>query len=261
VTHTESGTKPPLSDPAPLRQPLGWLRAACFGYMGALLSLMAWFLGAILLLLTPWSARASHVLAARPWGHLRLWCFGAGFRVEDGARFSREEPRLIVANHASYLDIPTLFAAFPGQGRFVLKEELRRMPFIGWYALLCGHFFLDRSNPREGKRVVDRAVARSRKYGLSPIVFPEGTRSHDGRLAELKAGVFQLAIAAQMPVQPVAILGTYAMMPRGSTYPRRAGEIVVRVGEPISVEGFRGGRGRRALAERVADAFRDLGVD
>lgn len=172
-----------------------------------------------------------------------------------------DEVRMIVANHASYLDVPSIFGWFPGQARFVLKQELGRMPFIGWFAKCCGHFLLDRENPREGKRVLDRAVARALKHGLCPIVYPEGTRTSDGKLGELKAGVFQIAIAAQIPVQPVAIFGTYSMMPRGCSYPRHAGTIVMKVGEPIPIEGYRGGRGRRELSERVEQTFRDLGLE
>jgi 1-acyl-sn-glycerol-3-phosphate acyltransferase len=78
----------------------------------------------------------------------------------------------------------------------------------------------------------------------------------------LKAGVFQLAIAARIPIQPVAILGTWSMMPRGALGPRHAGTVRVRVGHPISVDDIpRGSAGRKALAARVAEALRDLGVE
>ena len=247
------------SIPDPTTRPrLGWLRAICYGYMSALLSMLTFLVGAPMMLFGA-HGRGAHFFA-RLWGRCMLGCFGAGVRIEGPGAFDKTEPRLIVANHASYLDVSAIFGWFPGQARFVLKQELGRMPFIGWFAKLCGHFLLDRENPREGKRVLDRAVARAKKYGLSPIVFPEGTRTHDGLLAPLKAGVFQLAIAAQMPIQPVAIFGTYAMMPRGCSYPRHAGEIVMKVGEPISVEGFRGSPGRRQLAEKVEAALRDLGI-
>lgn len=245
-------------DPA-ARPPLGWLRTICFGYMSALLSALTFFVGTPLMLLGA-HGRGPHVFA-RLWGRSMLGCFGGGLKLEGPGRFDAKEPRLVVANHSSYLDVCSIFGWYPGQARFVLKQELLRLPFIGWYAKLCGHFLLDRENPREGKRVVDRAVARAKKYGLSPIVFPEGTRTSDGKLAPLKAGVFQLAINAQMPIQPVAIFRTYSMMPRGCNYPRYAGEVVMRVGEPISVEGLRGGPGRRQLAEQVEQAFRDLGVE
>ena len=227
--------------------------------MASLLTMLAFFTGVPLLVFGPRRARGPHFVA-QLWGKSMLGCFGSGVRIEGPGRFEPSEPRLIVANHASYLDVCALFGYFPGQGRFVLKQELMRLPFVGWWGHLTGHFVLDRDNPREGKRVLDRAVERAKRYGLSPIVFPEGTRTRDGQLAPLKAGVFQLAIAAGIPIQPVALLGTYDMMPRGTTYPRHAGEIVMRVGDPISVEGHKGGPGRRALSEQVDAAFRSLGL-
>ena len=246
--------------PAPKAPRFGWLRAACFYYVSCLLTLLTFFIGVPLRLFTPGSARASHVIA-RLWGKAMLLQFGCGVKREGPGHFEGGQARMIVANHASYLDVCALFGWFPGEGRFVLKQELMRLPFIGWFAKLTGHFLLDRSDPREGKRVLDRAAARAKRYGLSPIVFPEGTRTHDGRLGELKAGVFQLAIAAGIPIQPVAIFGTYDRMPRGASYPRYGGEIVMKVGEPISIEGMKGGPGRRALAEKVVQAFHDLGVE
>ena len=247
-----------LPDPN-ARPPLGWVRGLCFGYMSALLSCIACCVG-IAMMIFGSHGRAAHFFA-RLWGKSMYGCVGSGVRVEGPGRFDKHEPRLIVANHASYMDVPAIFGWFPGQARFVLKQELLKLPFIGWYAKVCGHFLLDRENPREGKRLVDKAVARTKKHGLSPIVFPEGTRTRDGRLAPLKAGVFQLAIAAQIPIQPVAISGTYAMMPRGCPYPRKAGTVTLTVGEPIPIEGYKGGRGRRELSERVEQAFRDLGVE
>jgi len=250
-----------VNEPHPTVQAprLGWLRAASFYYLSCLLTLLTFFLGVPLRLFTPRSGRGPHVIA-RLWGKAMLLQFGSGVKREGPGRFAGGQARMIVANHASYLDVCVLFGWFPGQGRFVLKQELMRLPFIGWFAKLTGHFLLDRSDPREGKRVLDRAARRATRYGLSPIVFPEGTRTRDGRLAELKAGVFQLAISAGIPIQPVALFGTYERMPRGASYPRYGGEIVMRVGEVIPTEGMKGGPGRRALATQVVEALHDLGV-
>jgi 1-acyl-sn-glycerol-3-phosphate acyltransferase len=240
--------------------PLAALRAACFGLVSFTWTGLCFGVALLALCLAPRSGRAAHAVA-RLWAWGFLACFGGGIRVEHAERFAPRSPRLIVANHASWLDPPALLLAFPGQLRFVLKQELLSVPFIGWYARLAGHFLLDRANPREGKRVLEKAVGRARRHGLSPAVFPEGTRTRDGRLAPLKAGVFQLALEAGIAIQPVAILGSWDMMPRSAKAPRHAGEILLRVGEAIPVDGLAGSPGRRVLAERVERAFRDLGVD
>ncbi len=99
-----------------------------------------------------------------------------------------------------------------------------------------------------------------RPLNSAPVLFPEGTRSPDGRLKDLRAGAFQLALSGGLPVQPVAILGSHRVWPKGLSYPRQCGEILVRVGEPIDVSEFKGSPGRKALAERVRAAFGELGV-
>jgi 1-acyl-sn-glycerol-3-phosphate acyltransferase len=108
--------------------------------------------------------------------------------------------------------------------------------------------------------MLKRAIARCGRHGLSPIVFPEGTRSADGRLQPLKPGAFQLAVDGGFPIHPIAILGTSRIMPKGALGPRRSGPVVVRVGEPIPVEGLRGSAGRKILSARVRDALLALGV-
>lgn len=245
--------------PALPRQRLVALRAACYGYVSFVWTFVCFVLAVLAIPLAPRSARISHAVA-RLWAKGYLASFGASVRVEHAERLAPDRVRLIVANHASWLDPPALIAALPVQVRFVLKRELLRVPFIGWYARLAGHFLLDRSNPREGKRVLERAVARARAHGLVPVLFPEGTRTHDGRLAPLKSGSFQLAIAAGIDVQPIAVLDTYEMLPRGAAFPRHSGPIRLRVGAPISVEGHVGNPGRRALAEQVRNALLELGV-
>jgi 1-acyl-sn-glycerol-3-phosphate acyltransferase len=167
---------------------------------------------------------------------------------------------MVVANHTSWLDPPALFVALPVQVRYVMKRELSRLPFLGWYVLLGGHFFLDRADPREGVEVLRRATERARRHRLVPTLFPEGTRSPDGRLAPFRTGAFQLAIAGGLDVQPVAILGAHEIFPKRARGPRRGGTVRVRVGETIPVEGLSGSAGRRVLGERVRAELLRLGV-
>ena len=91
-------------------------------------------------------------------------------------------------------------------------------------------------------------------------MFPEGTRSPDGRLRAVKGGPFGLAVETGLPVQPVAILGTHAVLPKDIAGPQRGGEVVVRIGEMIPTHGLAGGPGRRVLAARSRAALLALGV-
>jgi 1-acyl-sn-glycerol-3-phosphate acyltransferase len=236
------------------------LRAIAFAWWAAIVTLVFFSLCMLALPLNPRSARISHRFAAM-WGRVLLWGAGLRIRVEGPGTLDPHTTRMIVANHASYLDPPTMVAAHPGQIRFILKQELMRLPFIGWYTKASGHYLINRSNPREGKRQLDKAVERSKLYQISPLVFAEGTRTHDGKLAEFRNGAFQLALSAGIDVQPVAIFGTYERMPRGTFGPNRGGDIIVRVGEPISVEGLKGNPGRKVISAQVEEALRALGVE
>lgn len=235
------------------------LRSIAFAWWAAIVTIIFFCLGMLALPLNPRSARISHRVVSY-WGKFLLWGAGLRVRVEGPGTFDTQTTRMIVANHASYLDPPTMLAAHPGQIRFMLKQELMRLPFIGWYTKASGHFLINRSNPREGKRLLDKAVERAKLYHLSPLIFPEGTRTHDGKLAPFRNGAFQLALSAGIEVQPVAILGTYERMPRGKSAPCRGGDLIFRVGEPISVEGLKGNPGRKVISAQVEAALRELGV-
>jgi len=185
---------------------------------------------------------------------------GARLRVEGREHVDPHEARMLVANHASFLDPPAMLAAFPTNVRIVMKKELGRLPFIGWYARLARHFLLDRESARAGKEMLAEAVERAKEHTVQFLVFPEGTRSLDGRLQPLRAGTFQIAVQAHLPVQPVAISGTYAIMPKRSFGPRRRGDVVLRIGPPIATDDLEGSPGRKVLAERVREALLALGV-
>lgn len=235
------------------------LRGAAFLAWALPLTATAWVLGVLGWLLDPVKRRPSDWVL-RGWGRALLW--GAGVRVvlEGRERLAPGTARVLVCNHASWFDPPLLGAVSPGPLRFVLKHELIRLPFVGWHAWLTGHFLIDRDDPRAGLALLERAVGVLRRQPLNAVVFPEGTRSADGRLQPLRGGAVQLAMAAGLDLQPLAILGSFDLWPRTSALPRRGGTITVRVGAPIPVAGARGGPGRRALTEAVRASLLALGV-
>ncbi len=239
---------------------LGPLRALWFAAT-VLPWTLFWFVVGLPLILTHRRTGGDAQITARCWGRGLLLLNGMRIRVHGRERFARGTPRMIVANHTSFLDPPLLAAVVPGRTRFLLKKELLRFPFIGWYARMARHFLIDRGDPRQAKALQDRAVQQVRERHQVPIVFPEGTRSADGRLAPLKAGAFDLALKAGIDVQPIWIEGTFVRMPRDARYPRRGGTLVVKVGEPIPIAGFAGGPGRRALVEQVEAAMHAMARD
>jgi len=165
------------------------------------------------------------------------WLLGAaGIRVHfEGLEHTRAAPALLfMANHESVLDIPVVALAMPDSLRFIAKHSIQWIPFFGWAMKASGGcIFVDRGN-RE-KAVVSLQLAAERiREGHCVLVFPEGTRSRDGRLGEFKKGPFHLAAEARVPIVPVAIQGTRELMPKRSLR-IYAGDVRVRFGPPIPV--------------------------
>ena len=178
-------------------------------------------------------------------------------RVEGLERLEGAGACVYVANHQSWLDILAVLDVLPGSLRFVAKKELGRVPLFGRALRASGHIEIDRRNLDSAVGAY-QAAAEAIRGGLSAIVFAEGTRSRDGRLMAFKKGPFVLAIVAQVPIVPVAILGSHAALPKGSVRPRPV-PITVRVGAPIPTAGL-GYDDRDPLAARTRAALIGLGV-
>jgi len=154
---------------------------------------------------------------------------------------------VFVANHQSIYDIPILFWTLPNQLRIIAKESLGGIPFLGWHLRRTGHMLVDRGRPDRAK--IFGWASRLTSNGLSLIVFPEGTRSGDGRVGRFKGGSFYLALESGLPVVPLSIVGSRHVMLKGriATYP---GHVTLVVHEPIDTRGL-SGEDARAFSERV----------
>jgi 1-acyl-sn-glycerol-3-phosphate acyltransferase len=169
------------------------------------------------------------------WSRALLRAGRITLRIEG---FERLQPRpcVYVANHVSMIDIWVLVTALPAPPKFVFKKELLRVPVIGRAARAAGHICIDRRNRAKAFSAYVEA-AETIRAGKSAAVFAEGTRSRDGRFLPFKKGPFVLAIAAQVPVVPILIEGSHALMPRRAVAPR-AGEVTLSVGEDIPTAGM-----------------------
>jgi 1-acyl-sn-glycerol-3-phosphate acyltransferase len=194
-------------------------------------------------------------LMSRVWGLWILASSGARVRVEGRENVLMDRPQIFFSNHASYFDVFCLLAHLPCQFRWLAKVELFRIPFFGKVLAYGGYLPIDRSNARAAHRSMVEAAKRI-AAGSSIVIFPEGTRSPDGVLQEFKSGGAVLAIRAQVPVVPVAIVGTHRIMPKG-TLRIRPGRVEVRIGQPIPTEGM-GARDRDRLLARARDAMSRL---
>jgi 1-acyl-sn-glycerol-3-phosphate acyltransferase len=199
------------------------------------------------------SGRFAH-WCARTWSRLILVTTGVHVDVSGRERLDANRAYVFVANHQSIYDIPIVFWSLSYQIRIIAKESLGRFPFLGWHLRRTGHMLVDRRRP-------DRAALFGRastlmKQGLSLIVFPEGTRSRDGRVAAFKGGSFYLALEAGLPVVPISIVGSRHVMLKGrlAAYP---GHVKLIVHEPIDTSALAATdpRAARAFAARVREVI------
>ncbi|BAH38342.1 acyltransferase [Gemmatimonas aurantiaca T-27] len=158
-------------------------------------------------------------------------------------------PRVYIANHVSWFDIPSLIHVLPPYG-FVAKRELEKIPLFGAAARGVGVIYIDRENRKAAFGAYEDA-ARKIREGQSVLVYPEGTRGDSYAVRPFKKGPFVLAIGSGAPIVPIAIHGTIEVNPRGS-FRASPGTVHVHLLEPIPTEGLTYDD-REALGERVRE--------
>lgn len=170
---------------------------------------------------------------------LGLALSGIRTRTEGLAHLQRNRATVYAVNHASNVEPPILFhalsALFP-RLRIIYKAELHRLPVLGRAFDLAGFVPLERGNREQSLPAIDRA-AQALREGHSFLIFPEGTRSRTGELLPFKKGGFIMALQAQAPIVPVAIVGARNAMRKGSPWIRPV-TVTVRFGPPIETAGL-----------------------
>ena len=175
---------------------------------------------------------------------------GVGVTMHGLEHVADAGPVIYAPNHQSHLDILTLLGHLPGATRFAAKRELWRHAIVGGVLDTLGMIPIDRDAGERSIEVLNEAA----KESSSIVIFPEGTRSRDGRLREFKKGAFVLAIATGLPIVPVCCTGTRRLMPRGSRLTVVPGPVEIFIEPPIQTKGL-GYDDRDALATRVRDAI------
>jgi 1-acyl-sn-glycerol-3-phosphate acyltransferase len=192
---------------------------------------------------------------SRTWSWLIMKTILSPVRVAGLDRIDTSRPHVYAANHASALDIPVLYVNLPFQFRIAFKKELLAYPVVGWQLKRSGQICVDQQNPSRSISAV-RAALKGLKEGLPLVIFPEGGRTPDGDIKPFLPGAFFLAIKAQVDVVPVALVGTYELLPM-DTYHIKCRPLEMRVGEPISTTGLTA-RDLEALSAKVQKAMEDL---
>jgi 1-acyl-sn-glycerol-3-phosphate acyltransferase len=164
-------------------------------------------------------------------------------------------PRIYMTNHQSYFDIFVLLAHLPVDFKFIMKQELMKIPLFGYATRRAGYIGITREDPRKAIASMNKAAEKIAS-GSSVLIFPEGTRSSDGILLPFKKGGFTLAVKSGCDIVPVAVIGSHRIVRKGS-FKINKGSIELVFGKPIPVSGY-SKRDIDALMEKVRDTILDL---
>jgi 1-acyl-sn-glycerol-3-phosphate acyltransferase len=169
------------------------------------------------------------------WSRVGLLVAGARIEVEGAELIPREHPFVLMGNHQSNFDIPALFQAVPLRFNWLAKEELFKFPVFGASLRAAGYIPINRGDGRDSLKSLARAAALVRG-GTSVAIFPEGTRSTDGRLLPFKRGGFILAAKAAVPIVPFSITGSMKINPPDNFLFLSSGIIRVRFSPPVTAD-------------------------
>jgi 1-acyl-sn-glycerol-3-phosphate acyltransferase len=202
-----------------------------------LMAIATAFFGCISLLCGLWdsSGRQQHFVAGL-WARTMLRLAFSPVRIVGAEKLRPSEVAVYASNHLSYMDTPVLFAKLPFQFRILAKLGLWKVPFVGWYLKRSGQVPIDSRSSRSAVAGLLRGVAVL-KAGTPLVLFPEGKRSPDGHMQVAASGCAFMAIRAGVPLIPLALIGTYELLPI-HVYSLRPRPLMIIVGDPISTEGL-----------------------
>jgi 1-acyl-sn-glycerol-3-phosphate acyltransferase len=192
---------------------------------------------------------------SRTWSWLIMKTILSPVKVTGLDQIDLSKPHVYAVNHASALDIPVLYVNLPFQFRIVFKKELLAYPIVGWQLRRSGQVCIDQQKPTNSIAAI-RSAVKSLKAGMPLVIFPEGGRTPDGDIKPFLPGAFFLAIKAQVDIVPVALAGTYELLPM-NTYHIKCRPLEMRVGEPISTAGMTM-RDMEAVSAKVMQAMKKL---
>jgi 1-acyl-sn-glycerol-3-phosphate acyltransferase len=198
---------------------------------------------------------------ARLWARLLCRLAGVRLTIEGLEHIDPQAHYIIAANHLSYMDTPVVLGHLPVNFRFMAKAGLFKVPFLGTHLASAGHLPVVTDNPREGIKALNEAAKLIAARRISVLIFPEGGRAATGEMKEFRDGAFFLAIKSGTPILPVALIGTYEMLPFGSGI-MRPGPVTMRIGAPTETAG-RHIKERTALSDQIRgeiDRMSQLGL-
>lgn len=173
---------------------------------------------------------------ARWWS--KITCSIAFIRIEviGEELINEKQSYVFVANHQSIFDIFLIYGWLRSKFKWIMKKEIKKIPLVGKACEYAGHIFIDRTNNRAAARSIE-AAAKRLKGGVSVVIFPEGTRTHDGLIGKFRRGAFLLASDLNLPLVPITIKGAFEALPR-NTFLIHPGKITMVIHNPLNTESY-----------------------
>ena len=171
------------------------------------------------------------------WSRSVLWLLLIPIKVTGQENVDPKQSYVFVANHQSFLDVFAVYGWLPNNFKWLMKKEIRKVPFVGTACAVAGHIFVDRSNPRAALQSMDH-IKKELVDGISTVIFPEGTRTKTGEMGRFKQGAFKIAMDMGLPVVPLSLGGFFKAMPSGKAFANPRARVSLHIGKPIDISQF-----------------------
>lgn len=189
------------------------------------------------------------------WSRSVLWFLLIPIKVTGQENVDPKQSYVFVANHQSFLDVFAVYGWLPNNFKWLMKKEIRKVPFVGSACAVAGHIFVDRSNPRAALQSMDH-IKKELVDGISTVIFPEGTRTKTGEMGRFKAGAFKIAMDMGLPVVPLSLGGFFKAMPSGQVFANPRARVSLHIGKPIDISQFNDiNEAMAAVREKVAEGL------
>jgi len=199
-----------------------------------LILLFLWLVWPVSFVIPFFSKKIIYIVARRVWSTGTLLLAGIWVRVEGKENLNANENYVFIANHRAYIDIPAMFVATQRDLRFIAKQELRKVPFIGYAIKRMDMIYLQRKDASSAYGSYSLAIEKV-KAGADILIFPEGTRSRTEKIQPFRKGAVQVAANAGVKLVPVAIKNAGKLWSMNNMR-FRPGYIKVKIGEPYTIE-------------------------
>lgn len=171
------------------------------------------------------------------WARSIFWLMFIPVSIDGEEHIQPGQSYVFVANHQSMFDVWLIYGWLPVVYKWLMKAELRKVPFVGTACKAAGHIFVDRRNAKAALASLHN-IEKQLVNGVCTVIFPEGTRSENGDVGRFKRGAFQIAIDLGLPVIPLSLDGCFEVLPKGNLFVRRHA-VHMHIGEPIDLSQFK----------------------